>query len=94
MTYEKAALVAFGERLRYLRKRELLSQVTLAEKAMVSQATVSRVECGEYPTLHSQAVRQLAVAVGCSPEYLVQGTGFVPLEQVPYQWRSRPVWKG
>lgn len=91
--YEKKALVDFGARLRLLRKREPMSQVRLAEVSQVSQATISRVERGEYPTLSATAVRRLARALSCSSEHLLSGTGFVPLERVPYQWRTRPVWK-
>lgn len=94
MTYEKEALVAFGARLRLLRKREGMSQVALAEESEVSQATISRVERGEYPTLSAGAVRQLATALTRPVEYLLQDTGLKPLERVPYQWRTRPVWKG
>lgn len=91
--YEKDALVAFGARLRLLRKRQLLTQVALAERAGVSQATISRIETGEYLTLNAQAVGQLAGALRGTTEWLLWETGFTPLVKVPYQWRSRPVWK-
>jgi transcriptional regulator with XRE-family HTH domain len=91
--YEKSALVAFGERLKRLRKQALLSQVTLADRARVSQATISRVERGEYPTLTTTAVDRLASALGCTTGQLLQDTRFVPKSRVPYQWRSKPTWK-
>lgn len=92
--YEKTALVAFGQRLRLLRKTAPLSQCKLAERSHVSQSTISRVENGEYPTVTSLVVRLLAQALSCTPEHLLEGTGFAPADRVPYEWRTRPVWKG
>lgn len=93
MMYEKESLVAFGVRLRELRKAALMKQVKLAELAGVSQATISRVENGTYPTLTTRAVARLAGALECSRDRLLDGTGFVPLDTVPYEWRTKPTWK-
>lgn len=60
-----------GERLKEARKKAQLSQVELAEKAGIKQATVSELERGA--SRSSGYIVQLANACGVSPEWLASG---------------------
>ena len=61
-----------GERLKHARKKAGLSQVELAKKAGIKQASISELERGS--SRSSGYIVQLANACGVSPEWLASGT--------------------
>lgn len=92
MTDENSAVVAFGERLYTVRMQRQLSQMALARRVGVGQATISRIERGEYRQVTATVVDCLATALECHPNHLLFGTGFTPAERLPYERRTRPIW--
>lgn len=62
-------MVMIGAVVRSLRERAGLSQAELAEKAMLTQKTVSAIETGETNGL-PRTRRKLAEALGVGPEAL------------------------
>lgn len=80
-----------GENLKMLRKAKRLSQVTLAEKAGVSQQLISQIERGENQTTRELPVLAQALGVGVyeiDPAYTPDAEG-VPTISVPYvSWVS------
>lgn len=65
----------FGNRLRTMRKASGLTQVELAKRARVAQATVSELERGASKAAHSETLIALAKVLSCSPEWLSTGKG-------------------
>lgn len=63
-----------GERVRELRTRQGLNQKQLAEKAGITQATISRIENGLVNQLKSEALKRLAVALSTTVDYLIGKT--------------------
>jgi predicted transcriptional regulator len=59
----------FADRLRTVRKRNALSQVDLAKKARVDQATIARLEVSATAPRPS-TIRKLAHALGVPPTVL------------------------
>ncbi len=67
---------AFGERVRRLRQRKVMTQTDLAKKAGVSIVTVARLENDEGEINPRPAtVRKLAVALEVEPTWLLFGEG-------------------
>lgn len=62
----------FGERLRAIREDKGLSQTELAQVANMAQTTYSGYERG-YRKIKLSVVRQLAEALGVSPDFLLTG---------------------
>ena len=57
-------------RLRALREQRVMTQMELAEKAKVPQATISRIEQG-HQGAYVGTIRKLAQALGVRPEALI-----------------------
>ena len=65
-------MVYIGERLRYLRVRQALTQEELAAKASIGKNTVNRIE-RNLTEPHMSTLRRLARALGVEPHKLVNG---------------------
>ncbi len=65
-------MVHIGENVRRLRIREAMTQAELAQKAGITEATLSRLERDEREP-HMSTVRKLANALGVHPRVLVDG---------------------
>lgn len=65
----RAALVAFGQRVRQLRQEAGLSQAELAEASGIDRAALSKIETGKRD-LGVSRVAQLAAALGIDPSRL------------------------
>jgi transcriptional regulator with XRE-family HTH domain len=63
----------FGQRLRYLRKRQALSQAELAERAGITRVTIIKLEADARPGAWPRTVRKLARALGVRPAQLTVG---------------------
>jgi transcriptional regulator with XRE-family HTH domain len=61
-------------RLKELREVNGWSQAELARRAGVNQAIISRLESGTTKSVSFRNLEKLALAVGCSPGYLVKST--------------------
>lgn len=80
----------FGAQVRALRKARGMSQVELGKRTLTSQATISRVETGDYDVVGWRLPDRLAAALGCSIDELLGESGFVPkLPPPPYR---RQIW--
>jgi transcriptional regulator with XRE-family HTH domain len=64
------AMGKFGDTVRRLRKAARLSQDELAQAAKVSRATIQIVEKSEEPQMYGRNYRQLAAALGKTPDEL------------------------
>lgn len=64
---------SFGQRLRYLRLRQALSQAELAERAGISRITIIKLEADARRDAWPQTVRKLARALGVRPAELTVG---------------------
>ena len=64
------AVVYIGERLKYLRVRQALTQEELAAKAGIGKNTVNRIE-RNITEPHMSTLRKLAQALGVEPHKLV-----------------------
>jgi transcriptional regulator with XRE-family HTH domain len=58
------------KRLKKLREARLLTQVELAQRAGVSEATVVRLELGQHPPRFA-TIKKLATALGVEPAELM-----------------------
>ena len=63
--------MSFAEKVRVKREELRLTQKELAERAGLTQATISRIEHGEVKQLKSKAVAALAKALKVTIEFLV-----------------------
>ena len=73
----KAASDGLGKRLHDARTKRGLTMDDLADKAKMTQPTISRLETGQnYPM--TITVEKLAKALGVDPCWLAYGTGAVP----------------
>lgn len=79
MVKHKLQLSSLGDRLRFARKKAGLTQKALAQKAGMSQSSVSELENGEYPT--SSYTAQLADATGVRALWLAEGKGPMHLDE-------------
>ena len=64
--------MSIGTTVRYLRAERNLSQKELAEKAGVTQATISRLESGRVKELKSDTLRLLADTLSVTADHLMQ----------------------
>jgi transcriptional regulator with XRE-family HTH domain len=62
-----------GRRIEDTRRRQLMTQANLAEKAKVSLITVTRLENDESPNPRMSTVKALAEALGVDPAWLLFG---------------------
>lgn len=62
--------MALGEKVKELRRKLGWKQVTLAQKADIPQATVSRIERGKVSQPRMGQLRKLAEALGTTIDYL------------------------
>jgi transcriptional regulator with XRE-family HTH domain len=63
--------MSLAERVKEARKRMGWNQKQLADASGISQATISRLEAGRVRELKSEALKQLAAALGVTVDYLV-----------------------
>lgn len=63
--------MSFAEKVRVKREEKRLTQGELAKKAKLTQATISRIEHGEVKQLKSDALKNLARALGVTVDFLV-----------------------
>lgn len=63
-----------GERVRNLRLAKGMNQSELANRSNLSAATISRIENGKIQQVKSEALKQLADALGVSVDYLIGQT--------------------
>jgi transcriptional regulator with XRE-family HTH domain len=63
--------MAIGDKIRALRLARQWTQQDLARTSHVPQAVISRLETHVRVHLHSQLLKQLAHALGCTTDYLV-----------------------
>jgi transcriptional regulator with XRE-family HTH domain len=68
-----AAVEGIGENVRKMRRRRLLTQGELAEKARIGLNTVNRIERGQVEP-HFGTIKKLAAALDVPPEELVRET--------------------
>ena len=64
---------SIGERLRWIRKRRVLSQEQLAEKSKVPVVTISRIENDHQVEPRPSTVQKLSTALGVEPAWLMFG---------------------
>ena len=64
-------VLRIGEKVRETRKRKLLTQTQLADKAGVGVNTIIRIERNQVEP-HSRTIRKLAAALGVSPADLIE----------------------
>ena len=69
-------------RLKELREVKGWSQAELARRADVNQAIISRLESGTTKSVNFRNLEKLALALGCSPGYLVMSTQAIPERRV------------
>ena len=63
-----------GDRLRWARERQVLTQADLADRSGVPVVTISRIENGHHEGRPRQStVRKLALALGVDPVWLMWG---------------------
>lgn len=63
--------MSLAEKVRVKREEKRMTQAKLAEKAGLTQATISRIESGEVQQLKSVAMQSLARALDVSVDFLV-----------------------
>jgi len=66
-----------GERIRVLRDRRGWSQAEVATRAAVPVQNIARLEQGRRLEVRSDMLRRLALALGCTTDYLVGLSEFV-----------------
>ena len=64
-------VLQIGDKVRETRKRKLLTQDQLADKAGVGVNTIIRIERNQVEP-HSRTIRKLAAALGVSPADLIE----------------------
>jgi len=64
-------VLRIGEKVRETRKRKLLTQEQLADKAGVGVNTIIRIERNQVEP-HSRTIRKLAAALGVAPADLIE----------------------
>ena len=64
-------VLRIGEKVRETRRRKLLTQEQLADKAGVGVNTIIRIERNQVEP-HSRTIRKLAAALGVSPADLIE----------------------
>jgi transcriptional regulator with XRE-family HTH domain len=74
--------MAIGSRIRRLREELGINQQELADRADLTQATISRIESGRVEQLKSDALRQLADALRVTVDYLLGRSREVSSEQL------------
>jgi transcriptional regulator with XRE-family HTH domain len=67
--------IAFGERIRTLRRAKKLTQRELAEKLPMSAANLSRIETGGYGPPSDEVIERLAKALDADPLELLRIAG-------------------
>lgn len=80
--------MALGEKVRELRLKLGWNQVTLAKKADVPQATVSRIERGKVTQPKIGQLQKLAEALGTTIDYLMGDSIQMPLDDF---LREKPI---
>ena len=70
----KSFLQVDTQKLRRLRRRAALSQQELAERAGITQETISRLERGHHAA-RGRTLRKLAAALNVEPKELMKGEG-------------------
>ncbi len=75
-------------RLRYARKLRKLSQVQLAQKAGVKQASISDLERGESKSFRGNTLVSVATALKVNPEWLAHGKGSMERQNIPLSDRA------
>ena len=63
--------MSLGQRVRQQRQRLGMSQQDLAEKTLIQQTLISRIERGTNTNPHADVLKRLALALRCSIDYLV-----------------------
>jgi transcriptional regulator with XRE-family HTH domain len=63
--------VTLGDRIKLRRQRLGLTQEELASQANVRRPTISELESNRRTAVSSDIVKRLAVALGCSTDYLL-----------------------
>jgi transcriptional regulator with XRE-family HTH domain len=63
--------MALGDRIKRQREKRRLTQTELAERANVNQALISRLESKISASTNTDVLRRLALALGCTTDYLV-----------------------
>ncbi len=64
-------VLQIGDKVRETRKRKLLTQEQLAEKAGVGVNTIIRIERNQVEP-HGRTIRKLAAALGVTPSELIE----------------------
>ena len=64
-----------GDRIKSAREHASLSQAELASQCGVAQQSLSKLESGKSKSLNGDALLRMARALGCSPDWLVDGDG-------------------
>ena len=72
-----------GLRLKRARKLRGLTQVKLASKAGVKQASISEIETGQTKTLRGTTLLNIAEVLGVNPEWLAHGRGQMDAHESP-----------
>src|SRR5262245_50102690 len=71
MTLKGGEAMALGDRIKRLRERKRMTQAELAERVGVNQALISRLESKVTASTNTDVLRQLALTLGCTTDYLV-----------------------
>jgi transcriptional regulator with XRE-family HTH domain len=72
------ALTHVGERIAEERERRLLTQAELAQRARISQSTLSQIESGRVPHPHLGTLRKIARALEIEPQELTSPKAQAP----------------
>ena len=75
--------MTIGERIRFLRKKEGLSQTDLAAKIGVIKQTLYKYETGIVTNIPSEKIEEIASVLGVTPAYLM---GWEELDTASYSF--------
>ena len=76
----RGTMETLGSRLRHRRKEKKLTQVQLADRAGITQPTLSAIERNQTETPYGPTLLRLAAALECSPLWLQEGKGPVTIQ--------------
>jgi transcriptional regulator with XRE-family HTH domain len=63
--------MTFGERIHLIRRRQKMTQQSLADAVGVSKATIFRIEKGDFGDVKGQTVARMAKTFNVSADYLL-----------------------
>jgi transcriptional regulator with XRE-family HTH domain len=70
--FQEITTMALGQRVKKKRESLKMSQGQLARQADITQGLLSRIESGATPSPGSAILKRLAIALGCSTDWLLE----------------------